>query len=71
PQTQGLTLTAYDQCLSTKPHLQESLDHYNAGLNNGVIGTPTWFINGYRIPGVITQSDLQQIIDLGLAGKLN
>lgn len=69
-QQADLNLTAFDQCVETQRHLTEIFDDYNAGVNAGVQGTPTWFVNGYRLQGVIAPDDFNKLVDLGLAGKL-
>jgi protein-disulfide isomerase len=36
---------------------------FQAGLDAGLPGTPTFFINGYQLSGVLTDSVLRQAID--------
>ncbi len=66
----GLNVVAYEQCVSSQRHLREIVEDYNAGVAAGVRGTPTWFVNGYRIEGAIPYDDFVQIVEAGLAGKL-
>ena len=69
-QQAGLNLVAFDQCVSSQRHLQEIYDDYTAGVNAGVQGTPTWFVNGYRLQGAIPPDDFNTLVDMGLSGKL-
>lgn len=69
-QQASLNLVAFDQCVTSQRHLQEISDDYSAGVDAGVQGTPTWFINGYRLQGVLTPDDFNAIVDMGLSGKL-
>ncbi len=61
--TVGLDLTAYDQCVSggqVKATVGQDVSDATA---LGVRGTPTWFINGYKVEGAIPQTTFKQIID--------
>jgi protein-disulfide isomerase len=73
----GLDLTTFDNCMNTEKYkqaVQSDLDYAN-GLpadTNGdtaVGGTPTFFINGYRIVGAQPLAYFQQIIDSQLKNQ--
>lgn len=66
----GLEPTAFQSCIAGKKPQAEIEEDYNAGLTGGVQGTPTWFVNGFRIQGVIPKDVFIKVIDRGLAGKL-
>jgi protein-disulfide isomerase len=64
----GLDLTAFNTCLSEKRFASEVQADLQAGYDNDVTSTPTFFINGIIIVGAQPYSAFQQIIDQELAG---
>jgi protein-disulfide isomerase len=71
----GLDVAAFEECMTSHKYQQAILDDmaYANGLpadTNGeaaVGGTPTFFINGYRLGGAYPIEYFQQIIDSELA----
>jgi len=60
----GVDGKKYDACLkSGKAEVAVAADH-KAGLALGVIGTPTFFVNGYKIDGAIPADIWQKILKL-------
>jgi protein-disulfide isomerase len=58
----GIDINAFSVCISQQKYrnlVQE--DIYNA-LDLGVAGTPTFFVNGYKLPGAVTLEAWEQII---------
>lgn len=66
----NLDATQFHTCLVTHKYAKHVAEDYQAGLDAGVRGTPTFFINGNRIPGSIPQNVLEQVI-LSLNTKKN
>lgn len=52
----------FKQCFSTNRYAKQVEQDYQDGLAAGVRGTPTFFINGNRIPGSIPQDVLENVI---------
>jgi protein-disulfide isomerase len=65
----GLDSKAFDQCLDSHRRLPEIRADQADGTKAGVVGTPTFFINGQRIAGVIPQDTFEQIITAALGGQ--
>lgn len=57
-------------CMGTGKYASEVKDDFDDGVAAGVTGTPTWFVNGWRIEGVQSLETWKKIIDFGLKGKL-
>ncbi len=54
-------LTAFDQCIAnntTDPVVQQSIQD---GADAGVVGTPTFFINGVRVQGALDEQALETL----------
>lgn len=66
----GLDRGAFDACFAAKKFLADVSADAADGEALGVQGTPTWFINGRRVEGVIPFDVFEKIVKLGLAGKL-
>jgi protein-disulfide isomerase len=63
----GLEIKAFNNCLNTGKYLKEVEQDYLDGQKLGVKGTPTFFINGYRISGVIPRDLFITLIEKGLS----
>lgn len=59
----NLNTTQFDACLDSHEFEQEVKKDISDGLSLGVTGTPTFFFNGNRVPGVISAEGFDQIID--------
>ena len=59
----GLDSTRFDACLDSGRTADRVGVDFQAGLDAGLPGTPTFFINGYQMSGVLPDSVLRQAID--------
>jgi protein-disulfide isomerase len=59
----------FELCLNSGRYANEVLGDYEDGLEAGVRGTPTFFINGNRIAGAIPQDILDALIQSILSRK--
>lgn len=59
----GADVNKFNNCLSSKKYLNDIRKDYSDGESLGVTGTPTWFINGYKINGDIPYDLFIQIIE--------
>ncbi len=64
----GVNRAQFLQCLDSDEAKKEVEQDQRDGLAAGVSGTPTWFINGYRVAGVIPEDIFKQVIE-GLLKK--
>ena len=64
----GLNRAQFLKCLDSAEAKKEVEQDQADGLAAGVAGTPTWFINGYRVAGVIPEDIFEQIVQ-GLTKK--
>jgi len=58
----GVDKIKYDNCVSTKKYLPKIEKDFNDGKTLKIAGTPTWFINGYRVEGEIPLKTFEEII---------
>lgn len=58
----GLDTRAFASCLDSQGAADEVNQDIAAGEAAGVLGTPTWFINGVRVAGVIPEDVFRTII---------
>jgi protein-disulfide isomerase len=63
-ETLGLDISAFNRCLNTKAYSKEIEADIKAGQDLGVIGTPTFFINGQMFPGVLSFDFMDKVITL-------
>jgi protein-disulfide isomerase len=59
----GLNINQFEACINSKRYEDEIIQDLSDGINAGVSGTPTFFFNGYAVPGSIPKELLRQIID--------
>ncbi len=52
----------FESCLSSGRYADEVIEDYQAGVEAGVRGTPTFFINGNRVAGAIPSEILDAVI---------
>lgn len=62
----GLDRKNFDDCLDSGQFAAEVNEDYLDGIDLGVVGTPTFFINGYRISGSIPEEIFIQLIEAAL-----
>lgn len=58
----NLNPRSFSRCLDSGRYAAEVNSDYQDGLDAGVRGTPTFFINGNRIPGSIPADTLEELI---------
>lgn len=58
----GLNMQAFTACTQNAATSDEVAEDYQAGLKLGVRGTPTWFVNGYRVEGAIPADIFSQLV---------
>ncbi len=58
----GLDLVTFNRCREGHLQLADIQADYEAGVAAGVRGTPTWFVNGYKIQGDIPLDVWDQFI---------
>ncbi|MDZ4229590.1 MAG: DsbA family protein, partial [Candidatus Veblenbacteria bacterium] len=58
----GLDRDKFQSCLEQHLTLAEIHDDYTSGLEAGVQGTPTWFINGHKAEGALSLELWDQVI---------
>lgn len=63
----GLNETDFAACLDAEDFLSKVLDDVRDAASLGVSGTPTFFINGNKITGAVTEAQWKQIIDYSLS----
>lgn len=59
----GLDVTAFNACVAERRYKAEVDADANVGINLGLTGTPTFFINGLKLVGAQPYEVFQQIID--------
>lgn len=59
----NLDMSLFKGCIESDKHMDEIEADYQAGIDAGVRGTPTFFINGIRIPGAIPDKTLDILIN--------
>ncbi len=59
----GLDIDAWNTCRASDEAIVPIREDYNLGLAIGVVGTPTFFINGSALPGAYPVSDFTALID--------
>jgi len=62
----NLDVAAFTYCLKSGRYEKEVEEDMTAGVAAGVHGTPTFFINGNRIPGAIPENILDALIQRAL-----
>lgn len=62
----GVDLNQFNQCMQEEKYKDQVIIDAQDGVDLGVKGTPTFFINGNRIAGVIPEADWEEIINQAL-----
>ena len=65
----NLNVSAFEKCFASNQTQDEVLADYLDGVEAGVRGTPTFFVNGNRIVGAIPKDVLEAIIKSVSAGQ--
>lgn len=63
----GLDVAAFESCLQNKMTQSQIKKDYYAAKEGEVKGTPTFFINGYKLQGVVSLENWEKIIKKFLA----
>lgn len=66
-QSAGLDMNQFRDCFDDKKYESEVKQDLVAGIEAGVSGTPTFFINGVRVPGAIPLDIFEKIIESEIA----
>lgn len=59
----GLDRAKFDRCLGSGTQRNEVSEDIQAGIDAGVVGTPTFFFNGRMVAGAIPLETLQLIVE--------
>jgi protein-disulfide isomerase len=59
----NLNMAQFNQCLDSRQYLSEVQNDLQDGLQLGITGTPTFFINGAKVAGVIPYETFKLIIE--------
>lgn len=70
-QSLGLNLTEFNRCRNGHLTLEHIKADFEAGTAAGVTGTPTFFVNGHRITGVIPLDLWDKIIVAAIKDKFS
>ena len=62
----NMNVRAFESCLSSRVYQQEVAEDLQDGIEAGVQGTPTFFVNGNRIRGAAPQDVMVSLIERGL-----
>ncbi len=65
----GLDSALFDECLDSKRYAEKVLNNMQKGVDAGVTGTPTFFINRQKVAGAQPFATFQGIIEASLSGK--
>ncbi len=60
---QGIDADAFNACLTNQDIIDAVYWNYNNGIDLGVNGTPTFFINGTRYTGELTLDQMDRILE--------
>lgn len=67
----GLDKNDFVVCMDSQKYIQDIQNQFQLGLELGVMGTPTFFVNGRRFSGVLPPDIWDQIINVLLYGVEN
>jgi protein-disulfide isomerase len=59
----GLDMGRFLSCVRSGARSDEVAEDYQAGLDAGVVGTPTFFFNGVKVEGAIPADVLRALVD--------
>jgi len=59
----GMSRETFDKCLSNQPIIDGLTEVKQRGRQFGVIGTPTFFINGRKAQGAVTYDEIKAMIE--------
>lgn len=59
----NMNVAEFNRCLASDRNLPKIQADMDAGIAAGVRGTPTFFLNGVRVPGAIPEDTFRKILD--------
>ena len=59
----GADIIRFKQCYESEKYVPQIRKNYLDGQALGITGTPTWFINGYRIEGDMPEEMLNSLVE--------
>ena len=59
----GMDVDQFNSCVTDNKYQDKILTDYNTGVDAGVRGTPSNFINNELVPGAVPYEQIQQLID--------
>ncbi len=62
----GLDRERFETCMAEATYRPEVAKDYQDGTTLGITGTPTFFVNGYRVVGALPFDSFKQVIDQAL-----
>lgn len=62
-QEQKINVEQFTTCLTDKKYLQDINTDFQDGETLQVQGTPTWFVNNYRVTGALSEQKLEELIN--------
>ena len=62
--TSGMSRAQFDKCLSNQSIIDGLTEVKQRGRKYGVVGTPTFFINGQKLQGEVTFEEMKALIEL-------
>jgi protein-disulfide isomerase len=66
----GASLAVYDACISARAPEADIQASVDAGIGLGIRGTPTFFLNGVMVEGVVSESDWDAAFQAARAASL-
>lgn len=58
----GIASGVFDACLNGGVHYKEVMQDYQDGVRAGVRGTPTFFVNGQKVEGVLSLAEWEKLL---------
>ncbi|MBI4122245.1 MAG: thioredoxin domain-containing protein [Parcubacteria group bacterium] len=58
----GLNMEHFNKCVVSNQFADAVKQDFADGLNAGVRGTPTWFVNGQKVEGDLTRADWENVV---------
>lgn len=58
----GVDINKFKTCLTTQKYRAQTIEDYQDGVALGAVGTPTFFVNGNILPGVVSLEQWEQIL---------
>lgn len=62
----GLDVADFEQCVTEERYAAEVQKDLNEGFLAGVSATPTWFVNGQKIEGVLSEDQWIELIETAI-----